>query len=282
MGKRKKKSFRTIFLTLVILFICFLLVMKSIEKAGRLNKPSHLIKPQYGMEKGKTALRPEKKRRDQIAILIDDLGPDLREFHRLRNIHPNLSFAILPFQTYSNKIAREIQSNGHHDLLLHLPMEAESSVENPGKGAIYQSMNPDEIIRQVRLDLQAIPDAQGVNNHMGSKITSDESKMRIILNEIKTRNLYFVDSRTTSSSIAYSLAEKMGIRAAERQVFLDDIDREKEIGQALEHLVHLAHQNGSAIAIGHPRQNTIRALKRFLTRVDVENVELVPLSTLLR
>ncbi|MBI3594993.1 MAG: divergent polysaccharide deacetylase family protein [Nitrospirae bacterium] len=256
--------------------------MKSIEKAGRLNKPSHLIKPQYGMEKGKTALRPEKKRRDQIAILIDDLGPDLREFHRLRNIHPNLSFAILPFQTYSNKIAREIQSNGHHDLLLHLPMEAESSVENPGKGAIYQSMNPDEIIRQVRLDLQAIPDAQGVNNHMGSKITSDESKMRIILNEIKTRNLYFVDSRTTSSSIAYSLAEKMGIRAAERQVFLDDIDREKEIGQALEHLVHLAHQNGSAIAIGHPRQNTIRALKRFLTRVDVENVELVPLSTLLR
>lgn len=270
------------FLTLLIFIISLLLILKTLEKAAKLNKPSAQRKPGSRIEKKERISPPEEKRRDQIAILIDDLGPDLREFRRLRDIHPNLSFAVLPFQTYSNKIAKESQRKGHHDLLLHLPLEAESRMENPGKGAIYHTMKPDEIIQQMKLDLQAIPDIQGVNNHMGSKITSDTADMQIILKEVKARDLYFVDSRTTSSSVAYSLAEKMGIKTAERQVFLDNTDLEEDIGMELDHLVQVAHQRGSAIAIGHPRPNTIRALKSFFARIEKENVEMVPVSSLLR
>ena len=214
--------------------------------------------------------------------MIDDLGPNLKDFHQLRYLHPNLSFAVLPFQPFSIRIAGEIKSTGNHDLLLHLPMEAESRLENPGKGAIYHAMKPEEMLRQTRLDLQAIPAIQGVNNHMGSKITSDPSEMKIILGEIKSRKLYFVDSRTTASSVAHILAEEMGIRSAERQVFLDDTDRFGDIMKELDRLVLLAHQNGVAIAIGHPRPNTIRAIKTFLPRIDQEAIELVPISTLVR
>lgn len=267
---------------LVFLFFGFF-VLHIIEKVERLNAPEE-GKPVFHerVKKSPSLLREEPSKKDKIAILIDDLGPNLKEFHQLRNIHPNLSFAVLPFQPFSIKIAGEIKSSGNHDLLLHLPMEAESRLENPGKGALYHAMKPEEIVRQTRLDLQAIPSIQGVNNHMGSKITSDPSEMKMILGEIKSKKLYFVDSRTTGSSVAHTLAEEMGILSAERQVFLDDTDRLEDITNELNRLVHLAHQNGAAIAIGHPRPNTIRAIKSFLLHMDRDSIELVPVSSLVR
>ncbi|MFI5304100.1 MAG: divergent polysaccharide deacetylase family protein [Nitrospiria bacterium] len=282
MARRKKKGIRTLSLLVAIFLLFFFLILESIEQSGKLKESSNFRQPSRISLKTPKPSYPDKIKKDRIAILIDDLGPSLRDFNQLENIHPNLSFAVLPFQTYSIKIARKIQSSGHHDLILHLPMEAENKSENPGKGAIFHSMNPQEIERQTRVDLQSIPEIQGVNNHMGSKITSDESEMKIILKEIKSKELFFVDSRTTSSSIAHSLAADMGIKSAERQVFLDDTDQLNDISKQFDRLVDLAHQKGFAIAIGHPRPNTVLALRRFLPRVDEENLELVPVSTLVR
>ncbi len=282
MAKKKKKIFRFWFLTFLVLFFSGFFILRFIEKVDRLNSPESAkpVSPEK-LRRGAPP-SPERSKKDKIAILIDDLGPNLKEFRQIRNLHPNLSFAVLPFQPFSIRIAGEIKSAGNHDLLLHLPMEAESHLENPGKGAIYHAMKPEEIIRQTRLDLQAIPSIQGVNNHMGSKITSDPLEMKIILGEIKLKKLYFIDSRTTASSVAHTLAEEMGIRSAERQVFLDDTDRFEDIIKELDRLVLLAHQNGVAIAIGHPRPNTIRAIKTFLPHIDQEAIELVPVSTLVR
>jgi polysaccharide deacetylase 2 family uncharacterized protein YibQ len=281
-AKKKKRIFPFWFVTFLVLFFFGFFVLRFIEKVERLNSPESINPASPEKLKRVAPLSPKRAKKDKIAILIDDLGPNLNEFHQLRNLHPNLSFAVLPFQPFSIRIAGEIRSAGNHDLLLHLPMEADSRLENPGKGAIYHAMKPEEIVRQTRLDLQAIPDIQGVNNHMGSKITSDSLEMKIILGEIKSKKLYFIDSRTTASSVAHSLAEEMGIMSAERQVFLDDTDRFEDIVKELDRLVLLAHQNGAAIAIGHPRQSTIRAIQTFLPHIDQEGIELVPISTLVR
>jgi polysaccharide deacetylase 2 family uncharacterized protein YibQ len=281
-AKKKKKLFRFWFAAFLIFLFSGFFILRFIEKVERLNSPERVQPASPEKLKRVAPLLPERSKKDKIAILIDDLGPNLKEFRQIRNLHPNLSFAVLPFQPFSIRIAGEIKSAGNHDLLLHLPMEAESHLENPGKGAIYHAMKPEEIIRQTRLDLQAIPSIQGVNNHMGSKITSDPLEMKIILGEIKLKKLYFIDSRTTASSVAHTLAEEMGIRSAERQVFLDDTDRFEDIIKELDRLVLLAHQNGVAIAIGHPRPNTIRAIKTFLPHIDQEAIELVPVSTLVR
>lgn len=228
-----------------------------------------------------TEVRPDPEgNKDRIAIIIDDLGAGYREFSEVERLHPGISFAVLPFQPYSVRIAREAHRSGH-DLLLHLPMEPEGN-ENPGIGAIFRSMPEWEVQKQVREDLEAVPYVRGVNNHMGSLTTSDPVEMRLILKEIRARNLFFVDSRTSSRSIAYSEAVKLGIPSAERQVFLDDGERPEEIRAQFSRLSHLAHENGFAIAIGHPRRETIKALKAYLAGLSRENLRLVPVSDLVR
>ncbi len=225
-------------------------------------------------------LKPEIRPRDRIAVLIDDLGTNFKEFERLRRIDSHLSFAILPFQPYSVKIAKKAHFY-HQDVLLHLPMEPENH-HRPGKGAIDHLMTKEEIVRQVRLDLGALPYVQGVNNHMGSRITADREEMVLVLKEVRAKELFFVDSRTTAESIAYIVAHDIGIKSAERQVFLDDSDRPEDIRKELLRLVHLAHQRGSAIAIGHPRSNTMKALEEFIPHLPEEEIELVPISTLVK
>ncbi len=225
-------------------------------------------------------LKPDVQPGDRVAVLIDDLGTNFKEFERLRRIDSHLSFAILPFQPYSVKIAKKAHFY-HQDVILHLPMEAENH-HNPGKGAIDHLMTKEEIVRQVRLDLRALPYVQGVNNHMGSRMTADREEMVLVLKEVRARDLFFVDSRTTAESIAYEVAHDIGIKSAERQVFLDDSDRPEDILKELRHLVHLSHQRGSAIAIGHPRPNTIKALEEFVPHLHEEGIELVPISALVK
>jgi hypothetical protein len=270
---------------LAALVLFCILILNLAEKGDRFGpglRPGKSRTSSFHSEIRESKTAGESSGRAKIAIIIDDLGPNLSDFHAIRGLHPNLSFAVLPFQSHSIQIAREARMNGNHDLLLHLPLEANRKEENPGSGAIYHSMGSDEIIRQVRRDLQAIPDIQGVNNHMGSRITSDPAEMTIILSEIKSKNLFFVDSRTAASSVAFSLAEKLGIRSGKREVFLDDSASDADIQAEFRRLEELARRNGSAIAIGHPRPATIRALKTFITGIDRENLELVPVSELLR
>ncbi|MBI1818830.1 MAG: divergent polysaccharide deacetylase family protein [Nitrospirae bacterium] len=225
-------------------------------------------------------LKPEIRPGDRIAVLIDDLGTNFKEFERLRRIDSHLSFAILPFQPYSVKIAKKAHYY-HQDVLLHLPMEPENH-HHPGKGAIDHLMTKEEIVRQVRLDLRAFPYVQGVNNHMGSRMTADREEMVLVLKEVRAKDLFFVDSRTTSESIAYEVAHDIGIKSAERHVFLDDSDRPEDIRKELRRLVYLSHQRGSAIAIGHPRPNTMKALEEFIPHLHEEEIELVPISALVK
>jgi hypothetical protein len=133
-------------------------------------------------------------------------------------------------------------------------------------------MKENEIKALVEESLRMIPHVRGVNNHMGSKITQEEAVMRPILDVLKERNLFFIDSRTTGQSIAYDLARQMGMRAAYRNIFLDstvgvDFSRKK-----MTDLFRLSQKNGTAIAIAHPFPETLRALRENLHLLKEYNV----------
>jgi len=217
----------------------------------------------------------------KVAFIIDDLGYETEIAIKMMELEFPLTLSILPFLQYSEYVAEEGKKN-NQEIMLHLPMEPSNSFANPGPGAIKSYMSEEEIRQTVRGCIFNIPYVIGVNNHMGSKITEDREIMKIVLEEIRRYDLFFIDSITTQNSIAYQVAQEMGVKTAVRTVFLDnESDMEYIKGQMLE-AQEIALRDGEAIAIGHSRINTFYVLKRMIPELIKAGIEIVPVSELVK
>ena len=214
-----------------------------------------------------------------VAILIDDMGYNLPINNQFLKLEAPLSFSFLPTAPHTPKLAKKAKDLGK-DVLIHLPLEPVNSAIDPGPGVLRLSMDFDSMLKMLRKDLDAVPGAIGVNNHMGSKFTASERGMELILTEIKRRGLFFVDSKTTHDSVAYITARSMGIPAAERTVFLDHDTQKESIRREIKKMVKLSMENGCVLAIGHPTPNTWKVLYEELPRVR-KRVRIVPVHTIL-
>ncbi len=218
----------------------------------------------------------------RIALIIDDIGSSISRARAFLALGLPITFSILPQLPYSEFLAQEIDGEGH-EIMLHQPMEPFCHEIDPGPGAIYIAYRDPRIEDIVEKNLLQIPQAKGVNNHMGSRFTSCSMKVAQALRIIKQKDLFFVDSLTSVHSKAYHVAKRLHMRTAPRNVFLDDPPDLRDIRFHLRHLVHHALQYGSAIGIGHPHLTTLRALHEF--RRDLADrrpeLELVPVSQLL-
>jgi len=215
----------------------------------------------------------------RAAIVIDDLGQDLRAAHELIAVPYSLTFSILPNLPASRQTA-ETANRAGREVMLHLPMEPLAAQVNPGEGAIRVGMRSPEVDRLIETDLASVPYVAGVNNHMGSRATSDPALMAAVMKELASRRLYFIDSRTTAFTVALDAARRAGIPAFYRSVFLDDTESvEYTLGQ-LKRLRTDVEEHGEALAIGHPHPTTITALHEFLPELERDDVEVVPASTL--
>lgn len=214
-----------------------------------------------------------------VAILIDDMGNNFRINNDFLKLDAPLSFSFLPTAPYTPKLAKKAKDLGK-DVLIHLPLEPINSMIDPGPGALRLSMDFDSMLQILRKDLDAVPYAIGVNNHMGSKFTTSQRGMELILTEIKRRGLFFVDSKTTHESLAYATARSMGIPATERAVFLDHDNKKESIRREIKKMVKLSIDNGCVLAIGHPTSNTWRVLYEELPGVR-KSVSIVPVHKIL-
>lgn len=224
---------------------------------------------------------PPPSKLPRIAIVIDDMGQDMKKLRELVKIDSPITIAVLPNLRYSKETANEAHKNGL-EVLLHMPMEPKDLNDNdPGAGALLTAMSSEDIKRRLEDDFKSIPFADGVNNHMGSKFTEDEARMKEVLSFIRNRNIFFLDSRTSSNSVAGKLARELGVRSADRNVFLDNSRDVKYIKGQIAEAVSIARKKGSAIAIGHPYPETIEALKESAASLS-GSVEVVKLSELVR
>ena len=216
-----------------------------------------------------------------IAVIIDDIGFDLRIVEELAGIPAPIAFAVLPHTPHAVEAARFLHAAGK-EILLHLPMEPRSyPEESPGAGALMVDMDERQIRRQLRENLTAVPYVSGVNNHMGSRFMEDEARLTLVMEELKKRGLYFVDSRTTPDSRGSEAANRTGVRFAARSLF---IDRVPGYAAAMENLTGPSRrgENGKPVLmIGHPYPETVRALRDALPRWQAEGVRLVALKTFL-
>ena len=225
--------------------------------------------------------RKKDERRAKIAIIIDDIGYQIEIAEQIMSLNYPVAISVLPFLPHSQFVAQMAKEKGL-TVLLHLPMEPHNANTDPGKGAIFTTMNEHEIKAKIMANLKDIPYVDGVNNHMGSKATEDEFIMRTVLHELKERNLFFIDSMTSPHSIGYQLSKEMGLKTAQRTVFLDNEQNIDYIRDQVIVLKNTALKYGSAIAIGHPYCNTIDVLKELESIVEPESVEIVPLKELLK
>ncbi len=222
---------------------------------------------------------PSVIKKPKVAIIIDDLGYNRDIDDAFLHLHAPLCFAFLPKAPYTKFLANEAHKLGRHDILVHIPMQPLNPIINTGPGELRTNMDIDTLLAVLKDDLNSVPWAIGANNHMGSKFTTDRKVMTWVLEEIKRRNMFFVDSRTTALSVAYKVAKELGVPTAKRDVFLDRNPNPMAIRKQLKRLVKIAKEKGYAIAIGHPFLITWKVLYRELPWLE-KQVKIVPIHEL--
>ncbi len=215
----------------------------------------------------------------KICLIIDDIGYDIDLAYALFNLEPGITFSVLPGAPYGRAIAEDLNRKGAQ-IMLHLPMEpVEYPKIDPGPDALLVSMNPDQLISKLTQNINQIPMAVGVNNHMGSRLTTREDQMNQIFTILKKKNLFFVDSLTSGRSKCLASARLLQLPFAHRDVFLDNFQNVTYIAKQLNRLVDLAEKHGTALGIGHPYKATLQALEQELPRLR-KKVDIVPASTM--
>jgi hypothetical protein len=214
----------------------------------------------------------------KLSIVIDDFGYRPQQENQVLALPNSISVAVLPNAPHAREMATKAH-NGGHEVLIHLPM-APLSKQPLEKDTLRPDMSSDEIDRIVREAVGKVPYAVGLNNHMGSAMTSSLFGMQKVMQTLSHYNFYFLDSMTIGNSQSMRAAVGTNVKVIKRRVFLDDTQNEADIRVQFNRAIQLARKNGSAIAIGHPHPTTVRVLQQMVYNLPPD-ITLVRPSSLL-
>lgn len=219
--------------------------------------------------------------RPLIAIVIDDVGVDLKRSARtVKNLTAPVTLSYLPYAAHIQQQVETAKAKGH-EVILHLPWEPDSEKADPGPNHLSVNMPQEQIQKNLLANLEGFTGYAGVNNHMGSRFSRYRPGLEIVMAELKKRNLFFLDSKTTPDSIAEKVAREYGISSAHRDVFLDHDENSNMVRTSLQEVEDIARRKGSVIAIGHPKDVTLNALEPWLASIEAKGFQLVPLSAVI-
>ncbi|MFT6778764.1 MAG: polysaccharide deacetylase 2 family uncharacterized protein YibQ [Paraglaciecola sp.] len=214
----------------------------------------------------------------QIALIIDDMGNHKQDAAAFA-LPSNVTFAILPNKPLSTLFSKRATAQ-QREVMLHMPMESLAG-NNQEKNVLLSSMAPIQIIQMLKIALSTVPDAVGVNNHMGSKLTQLTLPMSVTMEFLFEQGLFFVDSRTTKFSKAEVIAKQNGVLSTKRNVFIDHTPSPKQIDKQFQRLIRLSKKHGYAVGIAHPYPQTLEYLKVHLQTLQQHGISLVKLSDIL-
>jgi polysaccharide deacetylase 2 family uncharacterized protein YibQ len=246
----------------------------AVVPAGRTSSPPASVPGAPAPKPPALPFSPPRHARPKLAIVIDDFGPNISIARQFASLPFPVTLSVLPFQAYSSQIAKMAHLKGR-EVILHLPMQPLNSRINPGPGAVMVSMSPEQIRLSVNAALDISPFFDGANNHEGSRLTQDAGAMGIVLSVLKGRRLFFIDSMTINKSVGWKVARRMSVPTFKRNVFLDDTVSAAAIGSQIARAVAMAKTRGAALAIGHPREVTLQALRAAAAYFNKEGVEMV-------
>lgn len=217
----------------------------------------------------------------RISLIIDDMGDRRGAGLAAIRLPGPVAYAFLPHSPHAEELAR-LAFRRNKEVILHIPMQAKSK-QPLGPGGITVTMDRIRLVRAVAAGLRSVPYVSGINNHMGSMITSRREHMGWLMDLLRVRgNLYFVDSRTTDRTIALEMAKERGVPNTWRDVFLDNDRERRSIDREFDRLINIARKRGTALAIGHPHAQTISFLAGKIPRLDELGIRLVPVARLIQ
>lgn len=214
----------------------------------------------------------------KLVLIMDDMGYNKHDIDAFR-LHGDITYAILPHTPFSKHYA-DLAYLANRDVMLHIPMEAISG-KALGPGAITSDMNEKQIHKILGLALADVPNAIGINNHMGSLLTQKSNSIAHTMTFLKQHNLFFLDSKTSRFSIVEEQANKHGVVSFHRNVFIDNDLSEQAMLKQFNLLVRIAQKYKRAIGIAHPYPETVIFLKKHLPTLSQKGVELTPISAIL-
>lgn len=216
---------------------------------------------------------------NKLAIVIDDVGYHLKEDSAIFAMPREISVAIIPAAPHARARNQEAKSQGR-DILIHMPMQPVNAVKIED-GGLHLGMSSDQVNDRVNTAKNIVNYAIGMNNHMGSAATADPQLMTYLMTALQEKHLFFLDSRTIGKSVAGKIAKEQGVRSLDRHIFLDDSNELANIQHQFQAAIQYARKHGSAIAIGHPRPNTIAVLQAGINNLP-EDIQLVGIGNLWR
>lgn len=209
-----------------------------------------------------------------VVIIMDDLGNNQAVGMRALDLQGDLTYGILPNTPSAEILAQHAHANGK-EVIVHAPMASIHRL-NPGPGALSDQLGHSEFLATVRGNIRAIPHARGLNNHMGSALTPVPEFMGLLMAVVAENDLYFIDSRTTTKTVAASVAEHFQIKNLSRDVFLDHDPSLPAIDAQFRRLLKLARRNGIAVGTAHPYPTTLQYLEVALPKLHAnEQVRLL-------
>ncbi len=214
-----------------------------------------------------------------IAIIMDDLGYSRENGERALNLPVEVTAAVIPKAPHGPLLAQKAAEAGR-EVIIHLPMTA-AAWKGLDAGGIHDGMRPEEIGRVIRDAFERIPQARGLNNHMGSRFTANDEAMHWVMHELAAHGAFFVDSLTTPDSVGTKMAARHDLPFARRDVFLDNERGLLDINTQFNKLIRLARRRGHAIGIAHPYPETLEYLEQALPLLAEAGVEVVSVSSLL-
>lgn len=257
--------------------------MRQEWRISLLDLPTHTIFLEFNGQKEKPApeFRKSAGSGPRLVVVIDDLGESMHQARELAALDFPVTFAVLPQSSKTREVARFAAQHGK-DVLLHQPMEPRDYPHraDPGPGAMFVGMPEEAVLAVLAENLAQVPQAIGVNNHMGSRFTADSFGMDVVLRDLKRRGLFFLDSLTTGDSVVQAQARRVGLTHLRRHIFLDNVQDVQAILFQLRKAESLALSAGEVIAIGHPYPETLEALKIWERERD-QRIHLVSVNDIL-
>lgn len=214
-----------------------------------------------------------------LCLIIDDLGGSLKSGTRAISLPGDITYAILPHLKYSKKLAHIAHTEGK-ELILHAPM-ANIDRLPLGPGGLKKNQTKRQIQRTLQDAIVSVPYIKGINNHMGSSLTQMEKPMYWVMQLLKQHELYFVDSRTTSKTVAWRIAEQQGVPSLARDIFLDHERTWSFVDSQFKSAISFAKKYGHVVVIAHPYSVTLDYLEKALPELKYQGVRLVRASTLI-
>ncbi len=215
-----------------------------------------------------------------ISIIIDDMGYRLKSGNRAVNLPGALTYSFLPHTPHAITLS-QYANQKNKEIMLHLPMQAESG-KKLGPGGLTENMTEQQFSEVLADSILSIPHAKGFNNHMGSLLTKNQHWMQRLMHDVAAKNnLFFVDSKTTSESIALAVAHAEGLNAIQRDIFIDHEESKEFIERQLSLLIKRAKRKGFALAIAHPKKITLSVLEKWLPELEAQGIKLVSVSQLI-